>query len=158
MRRLSLTIFVLPKQLYLYALGYLIATIILHWRLTIDLSLVWYLLGALIGLHLLPVWEYFVFGAPAPLIAAVTPLRSVLVVLLMSVLTFFVITSTKSMFGAGLVLFLSLFLTYIQFQAYKRGELTRWWGNGKPPAPNTLNYYLWAILGVFLFNTILFSI
>lgn len=72
--------------------------------------------------------------------------------LIFLVLTFFVITSTGSVFGRGLVLAFSLHLLLDQaIDLREVGNLENWFYNSafKIPAPQT-KVYLWAVLAVLL--------
>lgn len=142
--------FRLTNELYLWALLYFVATTLLHWRLTPDLTILLYLTGAVIGLHLLEVMEK-VFGGPG------SPFRSVLCQATLTVMTLFVVTSSGSRLGAGVVLFLNLRYWYLQYNEFRQKKtLVSWFGQNTPLTEKNQQMYLYILTAIFLLETILF--
>lgn len=146
----------LPLNNYIFFGAYFVVTSLLKWRFKPDLSLFFYLGGALFGMHLLDLFEQFVF---APQIANeqkfISPLRSMVVQLLLIPVTFFILTSTKSLVGAGCVLFLNLRFLDLQYLAKQDGKLSSWVGKFTQSGVN-LTHYLRLISAVFIFQTVIF--
>ncbi|HCS78654.1 TPA: hypothetical protein DIV55_02825 [Patescibacteria group bacterium] len=148
---------------YLLAGAYLVVTSIVKWRLSPDLWILFYFAGGMIGLHLLDLLEQFLSKQPS--MSAVplrthSPLRSSFVQLLLVPITFFVITSTNSLIGAGMVLMLNFHFLYLQHEERQQGgNLTLWLRNIFDPVDaRTVNWYLYGMTGIFLAESIIFML
>lgn len=110
-----------PK-LYLYLSGgYLLIVALSRWLVRPELDALWFLMGGIIGVYFLEAAEMFFALSPSPF-------RSVVFQVLFSVVTFFVVTSSTSMLGAGLVLSLSLQMLLWQIGEWRvAGSLDRWY-------------------------------
>lgn len=107
-------------QTYLWAGIYFSATALLHFRFKIDIQWLLYLTGAIIGLHLLEYVDYLVKQSPSPF-------RTVHAYIAVSIVTLFVLTSSRTSLGAGVVLFLNLyFYLSVRQEFLEKGTLVSW--------------------------------
>jgi len=148
---------------YLLAGAYLVVTSIVKWRLSPDLWILFYFAGGMIGLHLLDLLEQFLSKQPsmnAVPLRTHSPLRSAFMQLLLVPLTFFVVTSTNSLIGAGTVLMLNFHFLYLQHEEKQQGgSLTGWLRNLFDPVDSkTTNWYLYGVTGIFLIESIIFML
>ena len=146
--------FQLNKDVYIAAFIYFIATAVVKWLFHPQLlSIVLYALGALVGLHLLEVEER-VFGGDS------SPFRTVLAQFVLTVMTFFVITSTNSYIGAGLVLFLNLRYLHLEYSQWQKNKSLASWFQviSIPLTKQNEKTYLYVFLGIFTLESILFLI
>jgi hypothetical protein len=143
----------LPWQAYILALGFFLATVVLHWRLQISVGILWYALGALIGLHVFDILEkWVVAGSGRP-----SPLRNVAVQIIISVLSIFILTSTGSWIGSGVVLFLNLRLLLLQQEQFNQtGTLTPWFSNSMTANKSRDTNYLGLLTIVLIIETVIF--
>lgn len=143
--------YILPINLYLWSIAYFLLTVLLRWQLHPDLTILLYLLGSLIGLHLLEVLEV-IFGETD------SPFRTVFTQAVLTFVTFFVITSSGSQLGSGVVLFMNLRFFYLQFEEYSRTKsLTSWFGKMTLPLPEkNTRIYLYLLVGAMVFETLIF--
>lgn len=142
--------FRLSTEVYLWALIYFAATTLFHWRLTPDLTILFYLIGAIIGLHLIELMER-IFGGSS------SPFRNVLFQAVLTVLTLFVVTSSGSRLGAGVVLFLNLRYWYLQYKEfYQKKTLVSWFGQNTPLTEKNQQTYLMILTAIFILETFLF--
>ncbi len=112
--------YILENKVYAYSVGFFLVTTIFHWRLTPDLGIILYWVGALLGLHLLEFLETAVKMTPSPF-------RSILSQAIITILTIFVLTSSSNPLGKGLVLLLNLRYLWLQQQEMKeKGNLASW--------------------------------
>lgn len=139
--------YVLPKELYLWILSYLLLTIVLHWRLMPDIGIFIYGIGALVGAHLLPFIEATVNMTPSPL-------RNLVSYIILTILTFFVLTSSALPLGKGVVLFLNLHFMHLMYTEYKSGQRLGTWLQGVPDQNHRT--YLWVFWGIFIVESLLF--
>lgn len=148
---------------YLLAGAYLVVTSVVKWRLNPDLWILFYFAGGIIGLHLLDLLEQFLAKQPSMNTLPVrghSPLRSAFVQLLLVPVTFFVITSTNSLIGAGIVLLLNFHFLFLQHEERQQGgNLTAWLRNLFDPVDDrTVNWYLYGVTGIFLVESIIFML
>lgn len=142
---------------YTISLFYVFGTILFHWLLKFDWRVVFYVIGAFIGLHLFELTEQFVLAKSpvTPEQPVVSPLRSSSVQLLLAVVSVFVLSSTGSSIGAGLVLLMNLRLLDLQYtQFQKTGQLASWLPETTPHI--TQKRYLYAMATLFVIETVLF--
>ncbi len=110
----------LAKADYLLGGFFFFTTVVLHWRLHPDLQIILYFLGSVIGLHLLEALDS-VFKSET------SAFRNILVQAVLWVLAFFTLTSSTSLIGKGVVLFLNLRLFDMQINDWKKTKaLTTW--------------------------------
>ncbi len=105
----------------LVALVYFLIVGFMKWRINPSIPTLLFFTGGVLGMYLLDIAEAFFHLSPSPFRSIVFTSGFILVSL-------FVITSTASMLGAGLVL--SLFLTLIMWQINEwrtQGNLNRWY-------------------------------
>ncbi len=147
----------LENILYIWALNYFALSALLHWRLHPDLGLLFYFIGSVIGLHLLSALEYFILSTANSSIPTKSPLKSIVLQLLLIPVTLFILTSTGSRLGAGIVLQLNLEFLFWQWNTFKKqGTLANWWNGTLTISVKQQQYYLYALAAVFLLETSLF--
>ena len=140
----------LSKKTYLWALGYFLLTTLCKWRLSPDLTILLYYAGGLIGLHLLEITETMMKLEKSPF-------RTVFFQVILVILTFFVVSSSASRLGSGVVLFFSLRLLYLQIEAFKNQTFGLWFPVAYSQLTKTNHrYYLYFISFIFALETVLF--
>lgn len=149
---------ILSAKLYGTAGVYFVSIFLLRWLVNPSIDSIYFGIGALIGLHMFEVLEHFINttnqSEQVPKLKSTTLFRTAISQLLVSVLTFFALTSTSSFMGKGLVLFLNLYLLMIQYQAYIQGKLAEW--IGEQASSGNQKLYLLFIALLFIIETILF--
>ena len=141
----------LSNSVYVWALVFFLVTTVLRWRLHPDITILFYYVGAIIGLHMLEIAE-LIFKAP------VSPFRTMLMQLVAIIMGLFVLTSSDSRVGAGVVLFLNWRYFYLQYSQYlAQHNLTSWLGNIKTiDMVRTEKIYLTLICIALIIQTVLF--
>ena len=139
-------------RIYLYAsIVYLLIVILLKWVRHPSPDAVWFLIGGGIGMFFLEAAEIFFALRPSPF-------RSIVFGVLFSVVSFFVVTSSESPVGIGLVL--SLYFQMILWQVGEwriRGNLDSWYRMVTDVvSPATQRTVSIVFACVFLTETILF--
>jgi len=132
-----------PQWVVLLIFSYILILGVLKWKMTPDLTTVYYLVGGLFGVYFMDIAEVVFDIHPSPF-------RSILFVVLFSVVSFFVVTSSGSMFAAGLVL--SLYFTLFLMAAeewQEHGNLNGWYALIKPLPQKNIQ------LGIVLLNALL---
>ena len=143
--------YLLPREQYIWAGFYFVLTVLLHWKLQLSYTLLWYFLGAVIGLHLVELMDTYLHNKGVIL--------SVLAQGLLFIATFFVLTSSTSLLGKGVVLFLNLRFLYLEHTEYKRTKLlASWFGQEFAIDSKKQVQYMYIVWGVFTFLTLLFVI
>lgn len=141
-----------PPMLLAITVLYLFLVGILKWGLQINLSIVSYAAGGIIGIFFLDTAEVFFKLTPSPF-------KSVVFAAGLALISFFVVTSTGSLLGIGLVLsiYLSLLLGQIaELQA--RNNLNSWFWMVKVPVRERTQKLLFGIfLLTFILETYIFA-
>ncbi|MCJ7826481.1 hypothetical protein MUP56_02605 [Patescibacteria group bacterium] len=140
-----------PRWVVLLIFSYILILGVLKWRLSPDISTVFYLLGGLFGVYFMDLADLVFDIKPSPF-------RSIVFIVLFGIVSFFIVTSSGSMFAAGLVL--SLYFTLLLLQAEEWQEyqnLNAWFtlGMSRP----SVKVQRWIVLGIALFlvlETLLF--
>lgn len=99
-----------PPVFVIIALIYLALTALLKWQLQFSANFIWYLIGGVIGICFLDAAEVFFNLAPSPF-------RTTIFNWCFAIVSFFVVTSSGSFLGSGLVL--SIFLNLLLWQIGK---------------------------------------
>lgn len=146
----------LSSRLYIWAAAYFLITTLIHWRLTIHISIIWYALGAIIGLHLLDLLEQFIFSAKTPL--ETSPLRSVVVQGVVTIVSLFVLSSTAYAIGAGVVLFLNMRLLELQYRQWQKTKSLASWFNSPSIPSQTQQRYMRLLIALFIAETFIFMV
>lgn len=137
----------LPKSFYLSAAVYFIVAALGHWQLRPTLGTLVFGIGGIIGLHLLDATELALDIKSAPF-------RSPLTQLTLIILMFFVVTSSQTNLGSGVVLFLQLRLILEQWFTFNKDRnLSSWLPQAPPDQQQT--YLLFTSL-LFIVATLLF--
>ena len=142
--------FLLDKKIYLWTLVYVFVTVLMHWRLHFDVIIGFYILGIAIGLHLLEIIETILKFSQSPF-------RTVLAQAIVTVMTLFVLTSSRFPLGKGVVLALNLRYLFLQFKELQiNHNLDSWFAGINLNIKNQT--YIYIVYSVFLFETLLFVI
>ena len=109
-------------RVYLYAsLLYVLGIVLLKWLLHPSLDALWFVIGGVLGVYFLDAAELFFALNPSPF-------RSIVFEALFAVVAFFVISSSSSAIGGGLVLSLFLQMLLWQIGEWKMlGNLSSWY-------------------------------
>src|SRR3989344_2232475 len=110
-----------PRIFVYITAAYLLAVVLLKWLFHPSFDALWFVLGGAIGIYFLDGAELFFALNPSPF-------RSVVFQALFAVVAFFVVTSSTSTMGSGLVL--SLFLQMVLWQVGQWnafGNLDSWY-------------------------------
>lgn len=139
-------------RVYLYiSLAYLAGIILLKWLLHPSLEAVWFLLGGLLGVYFMDAAELFFALDPSPF-------RSIVFGALFAAVAFFVVSSSTSSMGGGLVL--SLYLQMLMWQVGEMkmtGNLSSWYRmiNETVPVATQKTILILSVV-VFLVETYIF--
>lgn len=140
-----------PFLFVLISLAYLLVVGLLKWRFKPPLTTLLFLGGGAIGIYFLDISEVFFNLSPSPF-------RSALFMGLFAAVSFFVVTSSGSLLGSGLVL--SIYLTLILWQIGEwqmAGNLNSWYRQVEGlVAPSIQRWGLIFFLFLFLIETALF--
>ncbi|MBI5620511.1 hypothetical protein HY949_01915 [Candidatus Gottesmanbacteria bacterium] len=133
------------------SVGYALGVGVLKWKIIWPPQAFLYFAGAIIGVYFLDAAEVFFALTPSPF-------RSVVFMAAYAVVSFFVVTSSGSFLGAGLVL--SLYLSLLLWQVGElqlKGNLNSWYRMATG-APSVVQQR-WVLVGfivIFLVETYLF--
>ena len=132
-------------------LGYLAIVIILHWKLHPDLSIIYFLGGGILGVYFLDLADLVFKISPSPY-------RNVFFQAVFILMTLFVLTSSGSLFGSGLVLAIYLSMILGQFLELKeKGNLSDWFSLIKKEIDmSSQRIYLTVVFVIFLLVNLLF--
>jgi hypothetical protein len=139
-------------RIFVYITGvYLLVMVLIKWLTNPSLDALWFFVGGAIGIYFLDAAEIF-FGLQP------SPFRSIVFGTLFAVVAFFVVTSSASMVGIGLVLSL-----YLQMLLWQVGEwrvnknLDSWYRMvAGPVSISTQRSILIIAFIIFLVETIIF--
>ncbi len=137
-------------ELYFWGVIYLLITLFARWQLNLTSEILFYLTGNIVGLHLLQLVGALFKTSNAPF-------HTLMCHLFLMIAAFYVVTSSNSLFGKGVVLSLSLRYLYLIVSEYGRTKsLTSWFGSdvSLPDAYNRL--YLYLTTALFILMTLLF--
>lgn len=149
------------KKALMITLFYSVGLAFLHWRLRPNLEALFWLGGGVLGVVFLDVAEaLFRLSTSDFLQTKVSLFKNVLFQTVFIPLALFVLTSSASLFGSGLVLsiFLNMLLDQRQ-EMQKANNLNYWFAIIKRPIePPTQKGYLLIMTGIFGFFSLLFLI
>ena len=131
-----------PRWIVLLIFSYILILGVLRWRLSPDLSTVFYLLGGLAGV-------YFMDFADLVFDIHPSPFRSIVFILFFGVVSFFIVTSSGSMFATGLVLSLYFTLFLLQAEEWQEFKNLNSWYTLVKEAPS-VKMQQWIVLGTAL--------
>ena len=139
-------------RFYVYAsVSFLLGIILIKWLFHPSIEALWFFVGGVLGIYFLDAAELFFALNPSPF-------RSIVFFALFAAVSFFVITSSTSRIGAGLVL--SLYLQMLLWQAGEWrivGNLDSWYRLVAGSVPRvTQRAILFASAAVLLLETFLF--
>lgn len=140
-----------PILFLVVSVGFALGVGILKWKVTWPPQAFLYFGGAVLGVYFLDAAEVFFALTPSPF-------RSIVFMAGFAVVSFFVVTSSGSMLGAGLVL--SLYLSLLLWQIgelHINGNLASWYGMvAGVPTVVQQKWILVGLVAVFLVETYLF--
>lgn len=139
-------------RIFVYITGvYLLLLVLIKWLTNPSLDALWFFVGGAIGIYFLDAAEIF-FGLQP------SPFRSIVFGALFAIVAFFVVTSSASMVGIGLVLSL-----YLQMLLWQVGEwrvnknIDSWYGMvAGPVSASTQRTILIVSFVIFFVETIIF--
>lgn len=140
----------LPTREYSIVFLYILGVILFKWWLFWDFRVVLFLIGAIVGLHLLPVVADS-FGLKSSIF------QNSLVQLVLTLVTIFILTSTNSLLGKAVALFLNLHFLYLTQTEFNKSGLASWFV-GLVETRKFTNYkgYLVIVWSLFIIETVLF--
>lgn len=140
-----------PLVFLVISVGYALGVGVAKWRIAWPPQAYLYFFGALLGVYFLDTAEAFFRLAPSPF-------RSIVFMAGVTVVSFFVVTSSGSYLGSGLVLSLYLSLLLRQIGELQiKGDLGSWYRMiAGMPDPGQQRWILTAMAAVFLAETYLF--
>jgi len=146
------------RQLLVLTLIYLIIVSAFHWSLHPTLEIPFFLSGGLLGVVFLDLVEAVFRTSPLGSTDEHPPFKNVLVQVVFVPFSFFVMTSSCSLFGVGLVLSMFLVMLYRQtLELKERGNLDSWFWVIKTEVSLKTQQIYWAVMaGIFVFLSLLF--
>lgn len=140
-----------PQWVVLLIFAYILILGVLKWRLSPNITTVYYLIGGLFGV-------YFTDFADVIFDVKPSPFRSIIFLALYWVVSFFVVTSSGNMFAIGLVL--SLYFTLLLLMAEEwqvSRQLNAWYTLVKsPPSPRIQLLVILATALLLVVETLIF--
>ncbi len=135
----------------LVSLVYFVMIGLFKWQLSPSAPTLFFFTGAVLGIYFLEIAEEFFNLTPSPF-------RSIVFAAGLVLVSLFVITSTASMLGMGLVLSLSLTLLLWQVKEWRTaGNLNQWYVMISGPVAHTIQRLILAGFAlVFFIETFLF--
>lgn len=141
-----------PPVLFAIPLVYLILVGVLKWGIHLNPGILSYAVGGIVGIFFLDAAEVFFNLKPSPF-------RTVIFAAGLAIISFFVVTSTGSLLGIGLVL--SLYVTLLLGQIAElqaRGNLSSWfWMISFPVSERKQKLLFGVFLLTFILETYIFS-
>lgn len=142
-----------PPLFVLFPIGLLFILLILQWQLSFPFESFWFFIGGVIGIYILDVAEELFNVHPSPF-------RSVFFLLLLSIVTFYVISSTREFLAIGMCLFvlLEVLMVYIN-QWRSRQSLDQWYSmffHGIPQGFRNISGFIF--IGIYSFLCLLFIV
>lgn len=131
-----------PRWVVLLIFSYILVLGVLKWRLTPDITTVYYLLGGLVGVYFMDLADLLFDIKPSPF-------KSIVFVVLFGVVSFFIVTSSGSMFAIGLVLSLYFTLFLLQAEEWQEFKNLNSWYTLVKEAPS-VKMQQWIVLGTAL--------
>lgn len=130
---------------------YLIFLIIFHWGFKVKPEILLFLAGGILGVYFLDLADVLFKISPSPF-------KNVLFQAIFVPFSLFVLTSSGSLFGAGLVLSISLGMLFSQWQEFAlSGNINNWFSLIKKKfSPANQQVYFVAMLGIFVVLSLLF--
>lgn len=148
---------------------YLIFLIIFHWGLKLKLEILLFLAGGILGVYFLDLAELLFKISPLGVNLQAepsgrgprgepSPFKNVLFQTIFVPFSLFVLTSSGSLFGAGLVLSIFLAMLLKQWQELRlEGNINNWFWIVKKDFPlKTQQLYFAVMSGIFIFLSLLF--
>jgi hypothetical protein len=142
-----------PMILVLITLFYLIVCGIFKWHTHVSLDILWFIVGGVIGIYFLDGAEVFFHVTPSPF-------HTIVFTLLFCVLSFFVVTSSDSLFARTMVL--SVYLQLVLRQIGERnvvGNLDSWYRAFAGGVDKSMQLWiLFGVIALFFIETYIFII
>lgn len=140
-----------PFSVLLYTGVYIVILGFLHWKLTPDITILYYLFGGLLGIYFMDIADLLFDIKPSPF-------HSVVFVALFAAVSFFVVTSSGNVFAIGVVLSLFFNLIYAQAREWMtRHDLSSWFTMvATPVSPQGQLWIMIATATILVFESIIF--
>lgn len=140
-----------PFSLLLYTGIYIVILGFLRWKLTPDITMLYYALGGLLGVYFMDIAELIFDIRPSPF-------HSVVFLALFAAVSFFVVTSSGNLFAIGLVLSMFFNLLFSQVNEWMiRHDLSSWFTMVDASVSPRIQFWIMAATGVVLvFESVIF--
>lgn len=146
--------------LLIITIAYLLCLTLFHWGGKIDLGILFFLAGGVLGIYFLDLADLLFKISPfrPSLQGEPSPFRNVVFQSALAILSLFVLTSSGSVFGTGLVLTMFLRILLDQREELgQNGNLQNWFAVIKTEIlPSTQKIYFAVMVGIFIFLSFLF--
>lgn len=139
------------KKVLIISLIYLIFLSLFHWNFRPSLEILFFLAGGLLGVYFLDLADVLFKISPSPF-------KNILFQAIFVPFSLFVLTSSGSLFGIGLVLSIFGNMLFGQWQEFGRsGNIGSWfWIVKSDFNPRTQQIYFAVMVGIFIFFTLMF--
>lgn len=124
----------------LLTIGYLAVLAAMKWGMHINVAMLWFLMGGIVGIYLFDAAEVVFAVQPSPF-------RSIVFVLAFFVVALFALSSSVNMFGKGMIM--TLLFTIVLWQSGElkaTGTLDRWYSMVQKPVGVRLQKQLYGVL------------
>jgi hypothetical protein len=137
--------------LLIITVSYLLFLTILRWKTNLDWRILFFLGGGILGVYFLDLADILFKISPSPF-------KNVLFQAIFVPFSLFVLTSSGSLFGAGLIFSIFLSMLFGQWQEFgKSGNISNWFWIVKVDfPPKTQQIYFAVMSGIFIFLSLLF--
>lgn len=110
-----------PPLFVLFPIGVLFVLLLLKWQLSFPFESLWFFIGGVIGIYILDIAEVLFDVHPSPF-------RSVFFMLALSIVTFYMVSSTREFLATGmcLLVLLEVLILYI-IQWRRKQPLDQWY-------------------------------
>ncbi len=138
--------------LFAITVVYLLLVGVLKWGVQVNVTVLSYAAGGILGIFFLDAAEVFFNLQPSPF-------RTIIFAAGLALISFFVVTSTGSILGIGLVLSIYLSLLLVQVaELQTRGNLNSWlWMVHVPVSERSQKLLFGIFLLIFVLETYIFS-
>jgi hypothetical protein len=142
-----------PPLFVLFPIGILFVLLLFKWQLSFPFESLWFFVGGVMGIYILDIAEELFNVHPSPF-------RSVFFMLLLSILTFYILSSTKEFLAMGLCLLvlLEVLILYIR-QWRSKQPLDQWYSIIFHNVPQSFrNISGMMFIGIYSFLCLLFVV
>lgn len=147
------------KSLLIVTIVYLLFLVFWHWNLNLlRLEILFFLAGGIVGVYFMDLAELFFKNSSVGEGQTKSPFKNVLFQAIFVPFTLFIVTSSGSHFGIGLVLSIFLSTLFRQWQEFQKlGNINDWfWMIKTQFSPRDQQNYLLIMSGIFGFLSLMF--